>query len=221
MYTSRSIPWRAGFALSGLLILAGGPRHPGGTMAQMLASPEWVPSHSLLLAAFAVLLGGLLLFRREHAALPVRTRRWLRLAIVGTALQTVEMAFHLASVTDLANLTAGRAAPVLTTHLVLAVLVSPIFAATIIGLVVAGALDRVLASRWIAPIAVAGALAHGLAAPLVVLGAPGNWRFLFPGVALFAVWLVLCALWPIRAPVAAAPDAAPSPVREPAGSAAG
>ena len=186
--------WRPLFLLAGALIIAGGPMHPGGTMAEMLADPSWVPCHTLVLAGFLALLVGLALYPR--AVLPDRTRRWLRWATVGTALQTLEMAVHTAAVVDHANLVAGRATPVLTTHLVLAVICYPIFGITMAGLIVAGARDRVLASRWVAWLGVAGALAHG-AAPPVVLGTGSEWaRILFPCVMLLALWLVLAAVWP-------------------------
>jgi len=77
--------WRVFFILAAIFIMVGGPQHPGGTMAEMLTHPKWVPAHLLLLGGFASLLAGLLLFRRK-ASLPERTLWWLRLAIVGTAL---------------------------------------------------------------------------------------------------------------------------------------
>ena len=56
--------WRPFFIVSALLLMAGGPQHPGGTMAEMLANPKWIPAHSLLLAGFVTLLAGLLLYGR-------------------------------------------------------------------------------------------------------------------------------------------------------------
>src|ERR1041385_6649289 len=106
--------WRLFFVLSALFILIGGPQHPQGTMAEMLASPSWVPAHSLMLAGFVALLVGLILYGRD-ASLPERTRKWVRIATIGTALQTVEMALHTAAAVDHANLVAGKATPVLTT----------------------------------------------------------------------------------------------------------
>ena len=141
MRTLRSRLWRLFFILSALFLVAGGPRHPGGTMAEMLAHPDWVPSHALMLAGFVSLLVGLILYQRS-VVLPDRTRMWARYAVLGTALQVVEMAFHTAASIDQLNLVAGRATPVLTTHLWLSVVLYPIFGLTLVGLIVAGARDR-------------------------------------------------------------------------------
>lgn len=189
--------WRVFFALSALFILAGGPQHPGGTMAEMLAHPKWVPSHTLLLAGFLALLAGLILYQRG-VALPDRTRRWVRLAMIGTALQALEMVFHTAAVVDHANLVAGRGTPVLTTHLWMAIVLYPIFGLTVAGLIVATARDRTLGSPWIAWLGIVGALAHGAAAPLVVQFEVQWARILFPMVMLLALWMLLAAFWPRR-----------------------
>jgi hypothetical protein len=190
--------WRPFFLLGGILIILGGPRHPDGTMAEMLADPDWVPSHALMFAGFAALLVGLFFYRRS-ASFPDRTRRWVRWALFGTALQALEMAIHTAASVDLANLVAGRPTPVLTTHLALSVVAYPVFGLTSIGLIIAGARDRALGSLWIAWIGVVGALAWGLSAPLVILTDVGWAGILFPGIAVFALWLVLAAAWPLRA----------------------
>ena len=108
--------WRPAFILSALLLMVGAPQHPGGTMVEMLAHPAWVRAHSLMLAGFVALFVGLLFFR-ANPSLPDRTQRWTRYALVGTVLQIVEMVLHTAKVVDRANLAAGYATPVLTTHL--------------------------------------------------------------------------------------------------------
>lgn len=196
-----SIAWRSCFALCGVLILIGGPRHPGGTMAEMLAHPDWMFSHAVILVGFIALLVGLRLYERD-TVLTARVHRWTRIAMLGTALQAIEMGFHTASVVDLDRLTAGTATPILTTHLVLSVAVYPIFGLTTIGFILATARDRALASPWVAWIGVLGAAAHGTATILVVLLGLDEFRFLFPAITLFALWLVLAALWPIRATAA-------------------
>jgi hypothetical protein len=191
--------WRAFFVLSALFILIGGPQHPGGTMAEMLAHPKWVPSHALMLAGFLAFLAGLILYRRS-VPLPDRTRKWVRIAAIGTALQAVEMAFHTAASVDHANLMAGRATPILTTHLWLAVILYPIFALTVVGLIIAAMRDRALGSPWIGWLGIVGVLAHGAAAPLVIVFEIPWARILFPFVTLFALWALLAALWPLRIP---------------------
>lgn len=208
---SSSVRWRLPLLLAGVLVLLGGPRHPGGTMAEMLAHPDWVPGHVLVTAGFAALLAGLVLLARS-GTVPAPGARWLRFAIAATVLQTVEMVVHTASVVDHGNLVAGRATPVLSTHLALAVAFYPAFGAAAAGLILTAARTRAVGSWWIAWLGVAGAVAHGASAPLTILTGDERFRILFPGVALFALWMVLAALWPLRARAAAAPrHAAPLP----------
>ena len=190
--------WRLFFIVGAFFLLVGGPRHPGGTMAEMLAHPDWVPSHALTLVGFVSLLLGLIAYQRT-VSLPDRTRTWVGFAVLGTALQAIEMAFHTAASVDQANLVAGRATPVLTTHLWLSVVIYPIFGLTLVGLIVAGVRDRVLGSVWIAWMGIVGAVAHASAAPLVVL-LKAEWaRILFPFLVLFALWALLAGLWPLPA----------------------
>ena len=189
--------WRVCFVLFAVLIAAGGPQHPQGTMEQMLANRMWVPAHSLLFAGFVALLIGLIALGRGPL-LPPRTRRWLRWAIIGTAVQAVEMALHTAAAVDAANLVAHRPTPILTTHLALAVPAYPFFAVTLIGLIVVSARERTLGSPWIAWIGVIGAAAHGASAPLVVAFNVHQAGVLFPLLLLVALWALLAAFWPVR-----------------------
>ena len=197
MEMSRAGLWRVFFILTALFIVVGGPQHPKGTMGEMLANPKWIPSHALLLAGFVAFLIGLLLYQRG-VGLPDRTRRWARLAVVATILQSVEMTLHMAAAVDHANLMAGRTTPVLTTHLWMAVIVYPIFGLTLAGFILATARDRTLGSPWIAWIGILGVLAHGASAPLVVAFKVPGAGILFPFLMLFAVWALLAGLWPVR-----------------------
>lgn len=203
-------PWRPFFMLAALLILAGGPQHPRGTMAEMLAHPKWVPSHALMLAGFVALLIGLVLYQRG-AALPERTRWWTRLAVVATAFQVVEMVFHTIASVDHAHLVAGEATPILTTHLWLSVVLYPLFGLALAGLIVMGARERALGSLWTAWLGILGALAHGAAAPLVIVLQIQWARILFPCLMFFALWLVVAALWPSRGPAEGTLGRAPLP----------
>jgi hypothetical protein len=196
--------WRWWFAAAGVLFFVGGPQHPRGTMVQMLGDPAWVPAHVLFFLGLAALLAGLRACARE-AAPPARVRRWLRWATVGTALELLEMAFHTAAVVDRASLAAGRATPVLSTHLALAVVCYPVFGVTVAGLVIAAARARTLGSPWVAPLGVVGSLAYGAAAPLAVLAPWSGVGLLFPMFLLFALWLLFAAAWAapgVRLPVA-------------------
>ena len=154
--------------------------------------PAWVRSHVLMLAGFVALLVGLF-FLRSDAALPDATRRWTRVAVIGTALQVVEMVLHTAAVVDHANLVAGNPTPVLSTHLVAAVVFYPIFSATFVGLIIVGARDGVVGSHWVSWLGVVGLVANGMAPPLVAFVSDGA-RVLFPLLMLFALWLILAGL---------------------------
>lgn len=201
-------PWRLFLLLGAFGILAGGPRHPGGSMAEMLAHPDWVLSHVLVLCGYISLLVALILFRRA-GGLPTGTAKWARLAVIGTALMATEAVFHTFAYLDHANLMAGRTTPILTIHLALAVVLYPVFSITIIGFMLAGARERVIGSRWITWLGIAGAAMHGLSTPLVVGLGDERFRFLFPGVVLFALWELIASLLPARATVGAA---APAPL---------
>ncbi|HEY0038267.1 MAG TPA: hypothetical protein VGB66_16325 [Longimicrobium sp.] len=201
-------PWRLFLLLGAVGILAGGPRHPGGTMAEMLAHPDWVLSHVLVLAGYISLLVALVVFRRV-GGFGSGTTKWARLAVLGTALMVIEAIFHTAAVVDHANLMAGRGTPILSIHLALSVIIYPVFAITMIGFMLTGARERVIGSRWITWMGIAGAAMHGLSTPLVVGLGDERFRFLFPGVVLFALWELIAAVLPARA---AAPAAAPAPL---------
>jgi hypothetical protein len=151
-----------------------------------------------VLAGFVLLTAALHGFWRGVARAP-RMRRWAGLAFLATAVQTIELVFHLFSFLDVEQLTAGGATPILSTHLALALVVYPVFAVLVSGAIVVGARTGELGRAWFAPLGVAGAVAHGLA-PLLVLTFEIEWaRILFPMVMLFALWTVLVALMPRNA----------------------
>ena len=184
--------WRPFFVLSALLLPIGGFQHPDGTMVEMLGHPTWVRSHILTLAGFLALFVGLF-FLRSHATLPEAARQWTRVALLGTALQVFEMALHTAAVVDHANLVAGNATPVLSTHLAAAVILYPVFSASVVGLIIVGARDGTLGSRWASWLGVVGLTAHGLA-PALVAFVSEDARILFPLLVLFAAWLLLAGV---------------------------
>src|SRR5262245_31173684 len=194
MPASRVAPWRVLFILAGVLLATGGPQHPRGTMAEMLHDPKWVPAHSLMLAGFGALFIALLTYKQLVPA-RTRTRKWSRIAAFCTLLQALEMGLHTAATVDRDALVAGGATPVLTTHLALSVIAYPFFAFGMIGLIVAGAQERRLGSRWIAWLGVLGACGHGLAAPLTVLFHVSWAPLLFPALILLALWLLLAGFW--------------------------
>ncbi|MBA2302141.1 MAG: hypothetical protein H0W08_05860 [Acidobacteria bacterium] len=198
MKTAGFDAWRLLFIVAALFLLTGGSQHPRGAMTQMLANPIWVQSHLLLLVGMLALFVGLIVLRRS-TTLPPATGTWLRYAIIATALEVVEMAVHTAAVVDHANLAGGHATPVFTTHIVLSIIIYPIFAVTVIGLILAGMRERALGSAWIGWLGIIGAAAHGAAAPIVAGLGILEAGILFPIFMLFAFWLILAAVWPSRA----------------------
>lgn len=192
--------WRVLFGVGGVIMAAGGPLHPRDeTMHGMLINPSWFPSHMAQLVGYSLMTLGMLRFRRVMPHSPA-VQRWSGLAAIGLALQTVEMAFHLASMVDADNLAAGLATPVLSTHMVLALICYPLLAILMSGLIVVAARTRELGNAWIAPLGIAGLVAQALA---IVLLATLNlqWaRIGFPMVMLFALWTVLVSLMPSRTP---------------------
>ena len=208
------VAWRIAFVLAGALMGWGGFNHPRGTLAEMLAHPDWTWAHAVFLLGVLSFLVGLLLLR-GGGDLPAGTARWSRLAVIGAGLMVVEMVVHTAAVVDVGALHEGHATPVLNTHLVMAVLFYPIFAVTTLGFVVASARERVVGSPWIAWIGVLGLASHGLAPVLVVAlpyltGISIPWAgLLFPGVLLYCLWAVLAGVWPVGPRAGMASPAAP------------
>ena len=90
--------WRALLAACGVLIFIGGPMHPGGTMAEMLAHPMSFTGHALVFLGFVALVGALVAYGRQDV--PARVRPWLRFAVVGAVVQAIEMAVHTMAYVD-------------------------------------------------------------------------------------------------------------------------
>lgn len=192
--------WRVLFGLGGVVMAAGGPLHPRGeTMHSMLVDPNWFPSHMAQLVGYALMTLGMMRFRRVMPHSPA-VQRWSGLAALGLALQTVEMAFHLASMVDADKLAAGLATPILSTHIVLAVTSYPLLALLMGGLIVVASRARELGNPWIAPLGLVGLIAQAVAVVLVVGWDIQAARIGFPLVMLFAIWTVLVSLMPSRAP---------------------
>lgn len=201
---TRIASWRPLLLAAGVLMIAGSMTHPRDpSMQQMLMNPIWVPSHSLMLAGYVSLLASLFLLHRSGGG---PAGRWMRIALAGTALQTLEAFFHLIAVVDAERMQAGHATPVFTAHMILGGVGYPVFALVAMALVVAGARTRTLGRWWIAPLGVLGALLPGLAGILVIWMDMGV-GVLFAGIAFFGLWEIVAALLPVR--VAAESPAAP------------
>ena len=184
--------WRGLLIAAGVLVAWGGSMHPDGTMEHMLADPRWLPGHMLTFAGFVAMGAGLWWFGRTTSSMT----RALRYVLIATALQALEMFVHAIANIDLQNLRAGRATPVLTTHLALTAVIYPVFGVAVAAWVRSAARQRVIGSPWIAWLGILGALMHG-AAGLLVAGFRLDWaRVLFPGLGLLALWLILAGVWP-------------------------
>ena len=190
--------WRVLFVAAGLLLLAGGPRHPGGSMLEMLRHHDWFMAHALVTLGYGTMAAGLVAFSRTLANTPAM-KRWTGLAIAGTVLQTVEMAVHTAAMVDAANLAAGHATPVLTTHLTMSMVFYPLFGITTAVFFIKGMRERAIGSPWIVAIGVIGTIANGMAPILVGLVGWTEARILFAFMVGIAIWLLLAALWPTAA----------------------
>ncbi len=197
--------WRPAMLLAGVLLVVGGPQHPSPrpelpfdqSTALMLGHSGWVPSHLFMLAAFCCLLAGLLAWRRQ-ADLPPASQRWVRFGLLAVGLAVVEMAFHTAAVVDRESLQAGRATPVLTTHLVLAATVNPLLAIGLTGIALHGARLRQLGTVWAAWVVVLGSAIFGFASTYVVVTHDQRVSPLFAiGSVLMALWFVFAAVWPV------------------------
>ena len=123
-------------------------------------------------------------------------KRWTRLAIVGTALQTVEMTVHTAAMVDAGHLAAGHATPVLTTHMAMSMVFYPLFAVATAGFFIKGMRERAIGSPWIVWIGVIGTAGNGAAPILVGLFGWMEARILFAFMIGIAIWLLLAAVWP-------------------------
>ena len=190
--------WRVLFAAAGVLMVAGGPRHPGGSMLEMLEHHDWFMAHVLVTLGYGAMVAGLVAFSRTDANTPAM-RRWTRFAIVATALQTLEMAVHTAAMLDAPHLAAGHSTPILTTHLAMSLLIYPLFGVVSAGFFIKGMRERAIGSPWIVWIGVIGTLANGIAPILVGLLGWQEARILFAFMIGIAIWLLLAAVWPTSA----------------------
>lgn len=196
MALSSSRMWRMLFIVGGALFFAGSYQHPRGEMLEMLRHPVWFRSHFIILIGLIMITSALVIFRRS---LPSRSLdRWIMLATIAAALESVEMAVHTISMIDADRLAAGHATPTLTAHLSMATVIYPIYGVIMIGFIFKAQKAGVMGSPWIGWIGMIGALAHGMVMGLMWLGVPGV-RILFPIAAIsLSLWYILAGFWPAR-----------------------
>lgn len=205
---------RLWLAAAAVLLLTGGPMHPDPdtsldfdtSTAHMLRDSGWIPAHALLLASFVCLTVGLVSLTRQPE-ITGRLRRLATVAAGGAALAVVELTFHLLAFTEADALAAGRSAPIVSTHLALAVVAYPVAGLSLAALAWYGGRARVLTHPIAGAVGVLGGLLHALAAPIVVLSRDQNLSFLFMGAVLLVPWLLAAALRRRQPVVAAAAPA--------------
>lgn len=207
MLTSPIRHWRLALGLSGLFLFAGGPLHPEGdanldfygATASMLADPNWVPSHALMLVSFVLLLLGLIGLARS-GLMQGRMATLTRVVVFGAVVAVVEGVLHLMAVVDTAALKAGGSTPILNAHLGLAVVAYPLIGLPFAALAWFGGLRRMLTHPVVGAIGALGGISHGIAAPIVILSRDQRFSFLFMGAIFIAIWLIVVGVSHFRQP---------------------
>ena len=185
-------PWL--LLVGGTLGFLGSLLHPQGdpalagdaALASEVGDPLWVPSHVLVLAFVALLAAGLLGLARS-GVLSGAARTAALVALGAAVAWVVESVPHLLAAADHHALLTGQPAPLVTAHLVGAVVVYPLAGFSLAALAVLG--GRRLAHPVVHALGAAGAVAFGIA-PIAydVLGieAAGD---LFAGSLLLTAWV--------------------------------
>lgn len=191
----QSYLWRLLFIFGGILMLIGGPQHPGGTMLEMLQNPVWFKSHVYILAGFTAWTLALWLFRR-NGSFTETTDKWLRFGIIVSAIQTVDYVFHTMAYVDAEALAAGGSTPILTIHMWMTAIIYPIYAFGMIGMIWAAQKNRVIGTTWIGWLGMLGAASHGIAGVFVAGFGVSELRILFPMLMLLALWHIIAGFMP-------------------------
>ncbi len=216
--------WRVWLVAAAACLAVGARVHPQFDLAQpsfgrILASPlfskAWVPDHALILAGLVLLtlgLAGLVGSGLLSGAAAVAGR----VAIIGGALSALEMVFHLSAVVERDALVAGAPTPVITIQEALQVVSHPLLGFAVAAIAVAnsgrlGTAPLGWAWRIVSAVGLAGAVAHGLAGPVVVLGRNAALGVLFSGAAPMAVYLAGLAVLAPRLTQSSDPETAVAP----------
>ncbi len=198
--------WRPLVGAAGVLLLVGGAMHPQGDdvgnfkeeLVTMMDDPSWVPGHALMALSSLLLLVALLRIRRSGAW--DAAGRPLPLAVLATAVNTVELVLHTLAVVDKDQLAAGGMPPVTFAHLTMAVIAYPLFGFTMAALAWRLASSWPLPLRAISAAAVIGGIANGFAAPLTVLLREPAFSVLFMGAVPISFWLITMGVAGLREP---------------------
>lgn len=205
--------WHGAIALSGAVLFVAGPLHPDPipgvsfeqAIAGQLVDARWGVAHLLMLASTLSLAAGLFgLLRSRLLTFSPYALAAAVAAMFTTLLATVEMIFHVAAPVDVVALNAGEATPVLTTHIVLAIIAYPAFGFSFAALAVLMARGRGLGHKVLAALGAIGAIVYGVAAPVVIGTREAELAVLFIAATLFALWLI-AAPWVFTGVPAAPP----------------
>ncbi len=205
MKRSTSIP-AFGLALGGLLLAVGGNLHPDGSgatieehLAEMYASPLWVPAHTLALIGLVVIAVALTALLRISPAIhnAAKIRPFVIAAAIGAVIAGIEFVPHLASSSELDAMHHGGATPLTDLHGVLGIVSTPALGLTFTALAIAVAAtrQRLRALWWLVAIpAVLGGIAYAVAGPLIKLSGNPAVSPLFIGVAGTSLWIVFAGI---------------------------
>jgi len=197
---ARDNVWPAAFIAGGVLFLIGGPLHPSEdpglpeqATADMIGSTAWISSHSLLLLASIGFLIGLFALTRSRMPLSTAAQRAAVVAAIAGVLFVVEGVFHLAAFADDDAARAGAATPFLSTHMVMSLIVYPLFTFAVAALAVLS--GRLLTHPAVGVIGAIGAVTFGLAPALVGLAGIESLDWMFPvGGILMALWFTVAGV---------------------------
>ena len=197
---ARDNVWPAAFIAGGVLFLIGGPLHPSEdpglpeqATADMIGSTAWISSHSLLLLASIGFLIGLFALTRSRMPLSTAAQRAAVVAAIAGVLFVVEGVFHLAAFADDDAARAGAATPFLSTHMVMSLIVYPLFTFAVAALAVLS--GRLLTHPAVGVIGAIGAVTFGLAPALVGLAGIESLVWMFPvGGILMALWFTVAGV---------------------------
>jgi len=192
---SATAVWPWAFIAGGVLFLIGGALHPGEdsslpeeeATAEFIGAGTWVPAHALIVAGTIGFMIGLFALARSSMPSSPAARRAAWVAALAAVLLVVEGAFHLAAFVDEDAARSGAATPVLSTHMVMSLIIYPLFTLALAALALLS--GRTLTHPVVGVLGAIGAIAFGVAPALV---GPAGIDSL---AVLFGVGGILMSLW--------------------------
>jgi hypothetical protein len=190
------------FVLGGIAFFVGGLTHPTGSghgnkvqqLHDMLGRPGWYPSHAFLLAAVALIAGGLFA-SRQRRDLTSGMERLLRIVFVIGCIATVSMAVHLLAPLGAASVAGGKPS-LLSRVQALNELVDALWAVSLAAVAVAGGLTGAVGNRLTIPFGLVGGLAFALASATIPF--TDTFDPLFKVGSLLSVWAIAVGVIAVR-----------------------